>query len=206
MVGARLAGQRERADRVAEAAWALFRSRGYEATSVRDIATAAGVSVGTVMGAGGKAQLFLSSMSDNAFTVVGGALEALGRRPVTAKRTLTVEITSVFDKALRWIAANQGLTRDYLVAYLRAGPGNRPGTDGIEVIVSRIAGRCVAHSGDAGDLPAAMLAGSTVYGVFISLVFALAGGDVELAAVREGLRLVVAAQVSAFEASGGRAS
>jgi hypothetical protein len=75
MVGARLVGQRERAGRVAEAAWALFRSQGY--------------------------------FAGNAFTVVGGALEGLGRRPVTAKRTLTVEITSVFDKALRWVAANQ---------------------------------------------------------------------------------------------------
>ena len=68
--GVRRSGQRERAGRVTEAAWDLFRTQGYEATSVREIAAAAGVSVGTVANAGGKAQLFLTTLSDNAFVTV----------------------------------------------------------------------------------------------------------------------------------------
>ena len=45
--------------RVRSAAGELFRTRGFDATSVRDIAAAAGVSVGTVALAGDKATLFL---------------------------------------------------------------------------------------------------------------------------------------------------
>ena len=47
--GIRQQGRAQRQQRVRSAAWELFRTRGYDATSVRDIAAAAGVSVGTVV-------------------------------------------------------------------------------------------------------------------------------------------------------------
>ena len=198
MAGVREAGQRERVERVTVAAWELFRSRGFEATSVRDIAAAAGVSVGTVAAVGGKSALFLAAMSDTAFEAIGGGLEELVRQPVTARSALAAEVGGLFDEALTWVAANRQLTNDYLVAYLRAGPDARP-PGRLDEIVARIAERCVQHSGDPADAPAAALAGSIVYGVFISLTLGLAAGDGDPASYASALREVIVAQLRPFE-------
>ena len=72
-LGTRQQGQEQRQAEVRSAALELFRTRGFDATSVRDIAAAAGVSVGTVAHLGDKATLFLDVMQDNAFAQVGGA-------------------------------------------------------------------------------------------------------------------------------------
>jgi AcrR family transcriptional regulator len=60
----RVTGQQARRRAVSAAAWQLFTERGYEATTIRQIAERAGVSVGTVMSAGDKAALLLGLMED----------------------------------------------------------------------------------------------------------------------------------------------
>jgi hypothetical protein len=104
----------------------------------------------------------------------------------------------LFDEALAWVAANRQLINDYLVAYLRAGPDARP-QGRLDVIVTRIAERCVQHSDDPGGAPAAALAGSIVYGVFISLILGLAAGDGDPSSYRSAMREVIVAQLRPFE-------
>ena len=58
--------RRDTEARVLERAERLFVRRGYAATSVRDIAAEAGVSVGTVVSVGGKAELFVRCMERRA--------------------------------------------------------------------------------------------------------------------------------------------
>lgn len=198
MGGVRQAGQRERAERVMRAAWELFRTQGFAATSVREIAAAAHVSVGTVAAVGDKSALFLAAMSGTAFEAIGGGLEHLVRQPVTARRPLTAEVGELFGEALAWAAANRQLTSDYLIAYLRAGPDSRPPSR-LDVIVGRIAERCVQHSGDAAGAPAAALAGSIVYGVFVSLILGLAAGEGDPSSYPTAMRKVIEAQMGPFE-------
>ena len=119
--GIRQQGRAQRQQRVRSAAWELFRTRGYDATSVRDIAAVAGVSVGTVANIGDKATLFLDVMEENAFALVGGALERFSAEPVGTSLTLAAEIWGVFQPSLTWIVDNPELTRAYLISYLRAG-------------------------------------------------------------------------------------
>jgi len=90
-LGTRQQGQEQRQSKVRSAAWELFRTRGFDATSVRDIAAAAGVSVGTVARIGDKATLFLDVMEENAFALVGGALERLSGEPVGTSLTLAAD-------------------------------------------------------------------------------------------------------------------
>jgi AcrR family transcriptional regulator len=171
----------------------LFQERGFEATSVRDIAVAAGVSVGTVINAGGKTGLFLASMEENAFALVGGGVERLRAAP-PGKRALAAEFTELFDTALTWVAANRELTRDYLIAYLRTGDAD---PKELNVIIDGLAERCLQHSADS-DRQAAALAASVLYSVFVSLVFALAAGTTDLDTARQGLHAVVEAHVRPF--------
>lgn len=186
---------------VRSAAWELFRTRGFDATSVRDIAAAAGVSVGTVALAGDKATLFLDVMEENAFALVGGALERLNGEPV-GKLSLAAEIWGVFEPSLTRIADNPELTRAYLVAYLRADNGHATSVGQVDVICAGIAARCVEHSGgDPGEpgAPAALLAASAIYAVFFSAAFSLAGGLGSAVEVAQWLREVITAQTRPFE-------
>jgi len=194
---ARQDAQRERHARVREAAFRLFGERGFEWTSVRDIAAAAGVSVGTVVNAGGKTGLFLATMEESAFAVVGGGVQRLRTAPV-GRRALDTEVFAVFDEALTWVAEHRDLTRDYLIAYLRAGNAQAHHGDDLLVIVDGLATRCLQHAGPGADRRAAELAASTLYSVFVSLVFALAAGATDPATARQNLRDVVTAQLRPF--------
>ena len=60
----RAAGREQRTHAVKRAAWSLFVARGFEATTVRQIAAEAGVSTGTVMSFGSKSTLLLELFDD----------------------------------------------------------------------------------------------------------------------------------------------
>ena len=175
--------------------------RGFDATSVRDIAAAAGVSVGTVALAGDKATLFLDVMEENAFALVGGALERLSGEPVGTSLTLSAEIWGVFEPSRTRIAENPELTRAYLIAYLRADGAHATSAGQIDVICAGIAARCVQHSGGDGAAEA-LLAASAIYAVFFSATFALAVGVGSPAEMTQGLRDLITAQTHPFEHAG----
>jgi AcrR family transcriptional regulator len=201
-LGTRQQGQEQRQSKVRSAAWELFSTRGFDATSVRDIAAAAGVSVGTVAHIGDKATLFLDVMEENAFALVGGALESLSGGPVGTSDTLADEIWGVFEPSLTRIVDNPELTRAYLIAYLRADVGHATSAGQIDVICAGIAARCVEHSvGDprAGE---ALLAASAIYALFLSAAFSLACGLGSAVEVAQWLRDLIRQQTRPFERAG----
>jgi AcrR family transcriptional regulator len=200
-VGTRQQGGEQRQSKVRSAAGELFRTRGFDATSVRDIATAAGVSVGTVALAGDKATLFLDVMEENAFALVGGALERLRAEPV-GTTTLAAEIWGVFEPSLTQIAENPELTRAYLIAYLRADAAHATSAGQVDVICAGLAARCVQHSGGETGASEALLAASAIYAVFFTATFALAVGLGSATEMAQHLRDLITAQARPFERSG----
>jgi AcrR family transcriptional regulator len=201
-LGTRQQAGEQRQSKVRSAAGELFRTRGFDATSVRDIAAAAGVSVGTVALAGDKATLFLDVMEENAFALVGGGLETLSAEPVGTSLTLAAEIWGVFEPSLTRIADNPELTRAYLIAYLRADGAHATSAGQVDVICAGIAARCVQHSGGEPGAPEALLAASAIYAVFFSATFALAGGVGPAVEMAQGLRDLITAQTRPFERAG----
>jgi AcrR family transcriptional regulator len=201
-LGTRQQGGEQRQSKVRIAAGELFRTRGFDATSVRDIAAAAGVSVGTVALAGDKATLFLDVMEENAFALVGGGLETLSAEPVGTSLTLAAEIWGVFEPSLTRIADNPELTRAYLIAYLRADGAHATSAGQVDVICAGIAARCVQHSGGDPGAPEARLAASAIYAVFFMAAFALAGGVGPAVEMAQGLRDLITAQTRPFERAG----
>lgn len=201
-IGIRQQGQDQRQSRVRSAAGELFRTRGFDATSVRDIAAAAGVSVGTVALAGDKATLFLDVMEENAFALVGGALERLSSEQVGTSLTLAAEIWGVFEPSLTQIVENPELARAYLIAYLRADSTHATSTGEVNVICAGIAARCVKHSGGDPGVPQAMLAASAIYAVFFSATFALAGGFGSAVEMAQWLRDLITQETRPFERAG----
>jgi len=201
-LGTRQQGGKQRQSKVRSAAGELFRTRGFDATSVRDIAAAAGVSVGTVALAGDKATLFLDVMEENAFALVGGAVERLRSEPVETSLTLAAEIWGVFEPSLTRVAENPELTRAYLIAYLRADGAHATSEGQVDVICAGLAARCVEHSGGEPGAPEALLAASAIYAVFFSVTFALAVGVGSAAEMAQGLRDLITAQTRPFERAG----
>jgi len=200
--GIRQQGRAQRQQRVHSAAWELFGTRGYDATSVRDIAAAAGVSVGTVANIGDKAMLFLDVMEENAFALVGGALERLSGEPVGTSLTLAAEIWGVFQPSLTWIVDNPELTRAYLISYLRAGGGHATSVGQVDVICAGLAARCVEHSGGVPGAPEALLAASAIYAAFFSTAFSLSGGLGSAGDAAQWMRDLITQQTRPFERSG----
>jgi AcrR family transcriptional regulator len=200
-IGIRQRGQDQRASRVRSSALELFRTRGFDATSVRDIAAAAGVSVGTVAHLD-KATLFLDVMEENAFALVGGALERLSSEQVGTSLTLAAEIWGVFEPSLTQIVENPELTRAYLIAYLRADGAHATSAGQIDVICAGIAARCVQHSGGEPGAAEALLAASAIYAVFFAATFTLAVGVGSAAEMAQGLRDLIAQQTRPFERAG----
>lgn len=200
--GTRQQGQEQRQSKVRRAAWELFRTRGFDATSVRDIAAAAGVSVGTVAHIGDKATLFLDVMEENAFALVGGALERLSGEPVGTSLTLSAEIWGVFEPSLARIADHPELTRAYLIAYLRADSAHATSAGQVDVICAGLAARCVQHSGGDPGAAEALLAASAIYAVFFTVAFALAGGFGSAGEMAQVLRDQITQQTRPFERAG----
>ncbi len=141
-------------------------------------------------------------MEENAFTLVGGALERLSGEPVGTSLTLAAEIWGVFEPSLTRIAENPELTRAYLIAYLRADDGRSTSLGQVDVICAEIAARCVKHSGGDPGAPEALLAASAIYAVFFSATFALAVGVGSAGQMTQRLRDLITAQTRPFERSG----
>lgn len=101
---------------VLAAAEGLFLARGFEATTVRDIAEAAGVSVGTVMSVGDKRGL-LAAVFERGIALVGErrAVEggAHGDRPVSPSASPADRIVELVRPYVELFAARVDLARAY---------------------------------------------------------------------------------------------
>jgi AcrR family transcriptional regulator len=175
-------------DRVLDAARHLFFERGFEATTIRDIATAADVSVGTVIAVGDKRALLVTTFDDQ--------IAAIQDRPpgpadhAAARPTDTVDrVMELLEPFLTMYSANPALARDYGAVLM----GGRHGTGVfgtlVPAFVDRI--RAVLEQVGAGADDAAA-AGRTIYLAYLGVLFAWAGrGTDDAAEAREDLRQVV---------------
>lgn len=107
MAGIREAARRETEARVLAAADTLFRARGFAATTIRDIATSAGVSAGTVIAVGDKGAL-LVAIFDRLIA------EGHRKRPRIVPAGPAVEqIVSLLDPFIELFAGRAELARAY---------------------------------------------------------------------------------------------
>lgn len=141
-------------------------------------------------------------MEENAFALVGGALERLSGEPVGTNLTLAAEIWGVFEPCLTRITENPELTRAYLIAYLRADGAHATSAGQIDVICAGLAARCAQHSDGEPGASDALLAASAIYAVFFSATFALAVGVGSADEITQGLRDLITAQTRPFERVG----
>ena len=148
----------------------LFALRGFAATSVRDIAAAAGVSVGTVVSVGGKSELFLQCMEELA---TADARRALGSQD-DARAGLRAFVTSAPGLTER----GGDLSRDYLAALLTAS-ASADNDERLRDVVDRLAAHWAGHLGTTADDPRARLRARAFYTSLVGSVFAVASGQLD---------------------------
>lgn len=158
--------------RVLASAERLFRERGFNATTIRDIATDAGVSVGSVMGVGDKAQL-LVTMYDHAVERIhlqrahDGVPVAAGSSTGTADR-----IFEVITPFLQIFGGDAELSREY-GAVLMSGKYESALFHGLADDLVREIAVVLEESGTA---PAdVQVAARAVYFAYLGAIYALAG-------------------------------
>jgi AcrR family transcriptional regulator len=95
--------------RIEEAAWMLFRTRGYEATSTRDIAEAADIATGTLFNYFPEKRSLLIHLIQR--RVDGAAVRAFETMP---SGTLEQELRHVFDALTRCYASERRLSRVFV--------------------------------------------------------------------------------------------
>lgn len=168
----------------------LFRSRGFDATTIRQIATDAGVSTGTVMGVGDKDGLLVATF-DDWIAAVHRDRKTLGE---TLSRGGTVEnILGLFDPFLGYFAQDRALTRRYTSIIVRGSHQSSIFEDLAMALVTEIK-TALLHAG-LGDRDAARGA-RTIYFAYLGIVMTggnLASGDLSvLDQLREVIDCVVA--------------
>ena len=170
-MGTRQASHVLRETKVLVAARELFLEKGFENTSVREIAERAGVSVGTVANCGDKASL-LARMFDESDTVaLLGRFCALG--PVLPDRSFADEMVEVFDAWFASVDGEEGLVRSYMVSLLVA----RHQRGHLDLaVVSTISRRLLVHEPTL-DGEAAWNLAFTVYSTYCMMVASVLLGN-----------------------------
>ena len=135
---------------------------------MRDIAAAAGVSVGTVVSVGGKSELFLQCMEELA---TADARRALGSQD-DARAGLRAFVTNAPGLTER----GGDLSRDYLAALL-ASPPSPGNAERLDAVVADLTARWADRLGLAPDDPGAALAARSFYLCFVGCVFSVACGQ-----------------------------
>ena len=179
--------------RLEKAAFELFAENGFAATTVPQIAAAAGVSVGTVASVGSKDALFLRVWEESS---TAASLDML-----TQARSASGSLT---DRVWRYvgglvessIAMPDGL-RDYFVAYLRE-RDHVENQARLAEVVDAIRRLFPPDEHPAGG-SAARLAAWTIWLSFSSVCFGLAATSIPPEEARRLMRAVVEAQCAPFE-------
>jgi len=183
----------ESANKVVAAAADLFTRQGYAATTIPQIAAAAGVSVGTVASVGSKDALFLrvweEASTAASLDMLAGARQASG--------SVTERVWSYFGGLVESSIAMPDGLRDYFVAYLR----ERDHADNqtrLAEVVDAIRELFPADEHPASESPA-VLAAWTLWLSFSSICFGLAATSIPPAEARHLMRSVVVSQCAPFE-------
>lgn len=183
----------ESARRVVAAAADLFTRQGYSATTVPQIAAAAGVSVGTVASVGSKDALFLRVWEEASTAASLGMLAEATEASGTVTELVWSYIGALVDSS---IAMPDGL-RDYFVAYLRE-RDHAENQARLAGVVDAIRGLFPSDENPRERSPA-MLAAWTIWLSFSSVCFGLAATSIPPEEARRLMRAVVEAQCAPFE-------
>lgn len=156
-------------DKVTTAAEQLFREHGFTATTVRDIAAAAGVSVGSVMAIGDKRAL-LVSLFDRAIADVHRRRSSSNAPPPTGGNVVdhVVELISPF---LDVFAADVELAREYGAVLMSGNHGSTVFHGLGEMLVRDIETILRADGMNEADTPRAA---RTIYMSYLGAIFAWA--------------------------------
>lgn len=100
---------------VLAAADRLFREQGYEATTVRAIAAAAGVSAGTVMSVGDKARLLIHIFDGRIRTIH----EERAAAPAGTWGSVVDEVVALVEPFVSYFTTDLGLAREYASVLVR---------------------------------------------------------------------------------------
>ena len=182
-------GQRERERRVKAVAFQLFVTRGYAATSVRDIAAAAEVSTGTVRNVGDKASLFLLVMEEAATSTALDYWTAIAQTPPSRERSLAAEVMEYFDAQLDIAEAHPQLFRDYWAAYV-ARVQHADNEARLTDVIDAIAQRWCQHAGRPAPDEEALLAAYTMFSTYSVTILGICTG-LDTARYRGYLRAIV---------------
>jgi AcrR family transcriptional regulator len=178
--------------RVVAAASRLFLERGYRATTVRDVAAAAGVSVGTVMTVGDKDALLVATFD----ALIGDLQDRAATAPTRgeparpdAPADVVEDVLAVVDPFLDLFASHLDLAREYGAVLMG---GRHPGGVFGELVPAFLA-RVQGALERSPDRPHDVAAGArTIYLAYLGSLLAWAGqGGQDAAVAREALRDVV---------------
>ncbi|GMA22960.1 hypothetical protein GCM10025864_07190 [Luteimicrobium album] len=176
--------------RVVAAASRLFLERGYRATTVRDVAAAAGVSVGTVMTVGDKDALLVATF-DALISDLQDGLPVPDSEPARpgAPGDVVDAVLAVVGPFLTLFAEHLDLAREYGAVLMS---GRHPGGVFGELVPGFLA-RIQAALERSPDGPRDPAAGArTIYLAYLGSLFAWAGqGNPDADAAREALRDVI---------------
>ncbi|MGI5466343.1 TetR/AcrR family transcriptional regulator [Streptomyces sp. CA-132043] len=164
-------------ERVLSAAEQLFAARGFETTTIREIAAAAGVSVGTVMAVGDKAAI-LVELFDRRISALHAARAEHGEahRTGAVHGRLVDEILALFEPFVALFSSDPELTRQYAAA-LVTGKHEAGVFHELAAVLRREISDVLARGGCAPD--AATRGATAIHLAYLGTLFvgAGAGGD-----------------------------
>lgn len=152
----------------------LFREQGFEATTIRQIAQAAGVSVGTVMAAGDKDFLLVSTFDEGIADVYAGRDTAAGTgSPATTTEDAAERIIALVSPFLELFEADMDLARHYGSILFR-GAYDSAAMTGLATVLRD---EFTAVLGQAGmDRSDADRGAEAIYFSYLGVLFSWAGG------------------------------
>lgn len=180
--------------KVMAAASRVFGEQGYRAATIPLIASAAGVSVGTVASVGSKDDLYLRSVEE-----LSTANSLAMIRKAASASTVTERVWSYVGTMVEASIAMPDQIQDYFVAYLRSSD-HEQNLARVQEVTEALRGLFPDDGLSWDDSPAA-LAASTIWLSFSALCFSLAASSVPPEAARRLMRSIVETQCAPFEAT-----
>jgi TetR/AcrR family transcriptional regulator, cholesterol catabolism regulator len=195
--------QRQKLDtreRIKSAAWSLFTSEGYQATTTKAVARVAGVAAGTVfLHASDKADLLFLVMHDRLARVVDRQMATVPR-----DKGLVDQMMHVFGGLFAFYEKNQGLARE-LVRALPGAPGqNAAQMHALTFAFQHQLAQLVRDAQKAGEVSAQvppLLAAANLFVLYFGALQGWLNGFTTLeAALDPGLRMALGLQMDGLRA------
>lgn len=184
-------GRELRLRAVRQAAGRLFQEQGYDSTTVRQIAAAAGVSTGTVMNCGDKAALLLQTVEDAIDTLMPQA------NPVGVNLDPVEVVWRCYAPYFDFYAAVPELARPYTVLLLSAGLDHPALGAQAEMFNTAVADRIRLSYPWAGEEEAALTA-EALFAAYLHALLVWVSGVAELEAAVAGFRRQIDWQLIRF--------